>query len=159
MAQLRPADAPPVEEIAQVLALHPIFGRFDPTSLRAVAAHCGFATFPAGDTIMRQGDRGTFACVILEGEVDVSVEIPAGLIHVATLGRNRFIGELGVFTDLPRIATVVARTYVIVLRIDRDSLMSLAAEFPSIGVAPAAQHKPLAGLSDLRGERAGARRI
>jgi serine phosphatase RsbU (regulator of sigma subunit) len=134
MTQQRPADAPPVEEIEQVLALHPIFGRFDPPSLRAVAARCGFATFPAGETIMRQGDRGTFACVILEGEVDVHVEIPAGLIHVATLGRNRFIGELGVFTDLPRIATVVARTYVIVLRIDRDSLMSLAAEFPSIGV-------------------------
>jgi CRP/FNR family cyclic AMP-dependent transcriptional regulator len=49
-------------------------------------------------------------------------------------GRNRFIGELGVFTDLPRIATVVARTYLVVLRIDRDSLMSLAAEFPSVGV-------------------------
>jgi serine phosphatase RsbU (regulator of sigma subunit) len=72
--------------------------------------------------------------VILEGEVEVYVEIPAGLIHVATLGRNRFIGELGVFTDLPRIATVVARTYVVVLRIDRDSLMSLTAEFPSIGI-------------------------
>jgi sigma-B regulation protein RsbU (phosphoserine phosphatase) len=134
MTQQPPADAPPIEEIEQVLALHPIFGRFDPPSLRAVAVRCGFATFPAGATIMRQGERGTFACVILEGEVEVHVEIPAGLIHVATLGRNRFIGELGVFTDLPRIATVVARTYVIVLRIDRDSLMSLAAEFPSIGV-------------------------
>ncbi|HYU12510.1 MAG TPA: SpoIIE family protein phosphatase [Stellaceae bacterium] len=129
-----PADAPPVEEIEQVLALHPIFGRFDPPSLRAVAARCGFAAFPAGETVMRQGDRGTFACVILEGEVDIYVEIPAGQIHLATLGRNRFIGELGVFTDLPRIASVVARTYLVVLRIERDSLMSLSAEFPSIGV-------------------------
>ena len=71
MTEQHPVHAPPVEEIEQVLALHPIFGRFDPPSLRAVAARCGFATFPAGETIMRQGDRGTFACVILEGEVEV----------------------------------------------------------------------------------------
>ena len=54
----------------------------------AVAAHCGFASFAAGETIMREGDPGNFACVILEGEVDVFVELPAGRILMATLGRK-----------------------------------------------------------------------
>src|SRR5204863_97664 len=38
------------------------------------------------------------------------------------------------FTDAPRTATVVARSDVSALRVDRDNLMNLAAEFPSIGI-------------------------
>ena len=129
------AFAAPAEEIAQILAPHPIFARFDRASLLAVAAQCGFATYPAGATIMREGDPGSFACVILEGEVDVFVDLPAGQILMARIGRNRIIGELGVFTDMPRTATVVARTYLVVVRIEQGSLMRLSALFPSIGVA------------------------
>jgi phosphoserine phosphatase RsbU/P len=129
------ALAAPPEEIAQILAPHPIFARFDQASLLAVAAQCGFATYPAGTTIMREGAPGNFACVILEGEVDIFVGLPAGQILMATVGRDRIIGELGVFTDMPRTATVVARTYLVVVRIEQDSLMRLSAEYPSIGVA------------------------
>ena len=132
--QQRPVDAPAVEEISRVLARHPIFARFDPRALRTVAARCSSVTFPAGETIMRQGEHGSFALVILEGEVDVYVEIPAGLIHMATLGQDRVVGELGGFADVPRTATIVARTDIAALRVDRDNLMSLAAEFPSIGI-------------------------
>jgi phosphoserine phosphatase RsbU/P len=127
--------AAPPEEIAQILAPHPIFARFDQASLLAVAGQCGFATYPAGTIIMREGAPGNFACVILEGEVDVYVGLPAGEILMATVGRNRIIGELGVFTDMLRTATVVARTYLVVVRIEQDSLMRLSAEYPSIGVA------------------------
>ena len=51
------ATAPP-EEIAEILAPHPLFARFDRASLLAIAAQCGFATYPAGATIMREGDPG-----------------------------------------------------------------------------------------------------
>src|SRR6188508_1109215 len=126
--------APP-EEIAEILAPHPLFARFDRSSLLAVAEQCGFATYPAGATIMREGDPGTFALVILEGEVDIFVELPAGQVHMATVGRNRVIGELGVFTDMSRSATVTARTYLVVVRIDQDSLTRLSGEYPSIAIA------------------------
>ncbi len=129
------ALARPVEEIARILAPHPIFARVDRDSLLAVAAQCGLAAYPAGATIMREGDPGSFACVILEGEVDVFVELPGGPIHLATIGRNRIIGELGVFTDMPRTATVTTRTDLVVIRIEQDSLMRLSADYPSIGVA------------------------
>jgi len=129
-----PSTTPPVEEIARVLAQHPLFARFDRASLLAAAARCALAAFPAGVTIMRQGEPGTFACVILEGEVDVYVEIPTERIHMATIGRHRIVGELGVLTNMPRTATIVARGDVAALRIERESLMSLTAEFPSIGV-------------------------
>ena len=124
-----------IEEVAEVLALHPTFAHFDRAALHAVAAHCGFARFAVGETIMRQGDPGNSAYLILEGEADVFVEIPAGRIPMATLGRHATIGELGAFTDMPRTATVVARTELVTLRIERETLMSLAADFPAIPVA------------------------
>ena len=125
----------PAEEIAEILAPHPVFARFDRAALLAVAAQCRFATYPAGATLMREGEPGSFACAILEGEADVFVALPPGPVHTATLGRHQMVGELGVFTDLPRNATVVARSYLVVVRIEQQSLLQLSAEHPSIGVA------------------------
>ena len=127
--------AVPAEEIARILAPHPIFARFDHNSLLAVAAQFCVVAYRRGDELMREGEPGSFAAVILEGEVDVFVTLPTGPVHMATVGRNRIIGELGVFTDMPRTATVIARTDIVVARIEQHSLMRLSAEYPSIAVA------------------------
>jgi phosphoserine phosphatase RsbU/P len=148
-----------LEEVAQVLAQHPTFTHFDRAALRAMAARCGFARFSAGDPIMHQGEPGDFAYLILQGEADVFVEIPAGRIAMATVGRHHMIGELGAFTDMPRTATVIARTELDALRVDRDTLVGLAAEFPVIAVAIIAElgrrlhsmNLPLAYLSYAAG--------
>lgn len=129
------SPAVPVEEIARVLAPHPLFARFDRDSLLAVAARFRVVAYPAGAELMREGEPGSFAAVILDGDVDVFVTLPTGPVQMATVGRDRIIGELGVFTDMPRTATVIARSDVIVARIEHDSLMRLSAEYPSIAVA------------------------
>jgi sigma-B regulation protein RsbU (phosphoserine phosphatase) len=61
--------------------------------------------------------------------------LPTGPVQMATVGPNRFVGELGAFTDAPRTATVVARTDIVVARVEHDSLMRLSAEYSSIAVA------------------------
>ena len=131
------AGAPPapIDQMVQALTLHPTFTRFDGAALRALATRSGIAAFAAGDLIISQGDPGSFAYLILDGEVDVFVEIPGDRVQMATLGRHNMIGELGAFTDMPRTATVTARTDLIAMRIERDNLMDLAAEFPVVAVA------------------------
>ena len=155
-----------VEDIVKILASLPIFALLDPASLAAVAARCGFVGYRAGDTIMQQGRMSTFADVILDGEVDVLVDTPAGQVHVATVGRHHIVGELGAVAAMPRDATVIARTDLSVLRIERGSLLNLTVEHPAIGVAiigesgaAAARDEPVARLPDLRGQRARPRRI
>jgi sigma-B regulation protein RsbU (phosphoserine phosphatase) len=125
----------PVEELARVLGSLPIFARLDPGSLAAIAEHGAIADFAAGTTIMQQGQLSTFADVILDGEVDVFVDTPVGQVRVATVGPHHIIGELGAIATMPRSATVVARNALSVLRIERDSLMSLTADHPAIAVA------------------------
>jgi serine phosphatase RsbU (regulator of sigma subunit) len=117
------------------LAGHPLFNKFDPVTLRAIARRCGFETFPAGETIMRQGVRGTFAYLILEGTVDVFVEIPGDSIYMATVGPPVVIGELGALTDQPRSATIVVKEPLAVLRIERDNLIALTFDYPSVGAS------------------------
>jgi phosphoserine phosphatase RsbU/P len=129
------AGALSVEEIVRLLAPLPIFARLDAVSLRAVAERCGIAQFHAGKTIMREGEMSTFADVILAGEVDVFVGTPAGQVNVATVGPPHIVGELGALAAMPRSATVVARSDLRVLRIDRGNLTSLTLEHPAIGVA------------------------
>src|SRR5215472_6991434 len=128
-------EAPAVDEIVEILAALPIFARLEPGCLAVVAERCGFARFPAGATIMAQGCASDFADVILDGEVDVLVDTAAGRVNVATLGRHRIVGELGAVAATPRSATIVARSDLRVLRIERGNLMRLTAEYPAIGVA------------------------
>ncbi|HEV2302181.1 MAG TPA: SpoIIE family protein phosphatase [Stellaceae bacterium] len=143
------------EDIAELLRQQPIFAQFDAASLAAVARRCGVASFAAGEALMRQGEAGDFACLILEGEVDVYIEIPAGRVHLATVGRHRIVGELGAFADMPRTATVLARTPVVAIAIERASLMRLAAEHPQVAFTIIAElggrlsrmNRPLAYLS------------
>jgi serine phosphatase RsbU (regulator of sigma subunit) len=132
-----PGSAPRVEspaQIAAVLARHPTFARFDRESLLAVAACCRFATYPAGEVIMREGDPGSFACLIVEGEVEVFKDLSIGRVCVARIGADQIIGELGVFSDQPRSATIVARGELTVARIEQSSLIALCAEYPPLAV-------------------------
>jgi phosphoserine phosphatase RsbU/P len=124
-----------IEEIARLLAPLPIFARLDAASLRSVAERCRVAQFRAGTTIMQEGQMSTFADMILDGEVDVFVSTPAGEVNVATVGPPHIVGELGALAAMPRSATVVARSDLRVLRLDRDSLTRLNLEYPAIGVA------------------------
>ena len=124
-----------VEDTAKILGALPLFARLDPASLAAIAAHSGVAHYHAGDTIMQQGRMSTFADVILEGEVEVLVDTPAGQVRVATVGRHQIVGEVGAIAAMPRTATVVARTELTVLRIRRGSLINLTGKHPAIAAA------------------------
>jgi len=124
-----------VDEITALLAPLPIFARLDTASLSAVAARCVFLNFAAGTILMEEGRVSTFADIILDGEVDIFVETRAGRVHVATVGPPHLIGELGAIAATPRSATVIAKSALSVLRIERDNLMSLTAAYPTIGVA------------------------
>ena len=124
--------ASPVEDTAKILGALPLFARLDPASLAAIAAHSGVAHYHPGDTIMQQGRMSTFADVILEGEVEVLVDTPAGQVRVATVGPHQIVGEVGAIAAMPRTATVVARTELTVLRIRRGSLINLTGKHPAI---------------------------
>ena len=68
--------------------------------------------------------------MILDGEVEVLGATSTGEFVVATLGRNAMPGEIGVFTDAPRTATVRAKGNVRALRISPEVFLQLASGRP-----------------------------
>ena len=93
----------PKGAIEQLKAV-PLFHGFGDKDLQRVAAIAKEVEFPAGREIAKQGESGIGFHVIVDGEVDVSVD---GRSH-ATLGPGSYFGEMSLLDGGPRSATVTA---------------------------------------------------
>jgi CRP-like cAMP-binding protein len=113
----------------------PLFNGLDPRRLKLIAFTSDRMSYEPGSILFRQGDDSDAAFVILEGKADVMIDTPAGQIKVATLGENSLVGEMGVMTNSPRSATIVAEDKLTTLRIPKEMFMSLVTEFSQVGLA------------------------
>jgi phosphoserine phosphatase RsbU/P len=83
--------------------------------------------------LVRQGDRSNCAYLILDGELEVYVETAFGEVSIAHTSKGALIGEIGVFADLPRNATVRASGGgVRALRFDRADLLDAGDAHPAL---------------------------
>jgi CRP-like cAMP-binding protein len=87
-----------------------------------------------GETIVRQGERGTCMYVIQSGSVDVLDESGGQAVRLATLAAGEIFGEMAVFERSARSATIRARGEVRVLTIDRRTLMRRIQNDPTIAL-------------------------
>ena len=86
----------------------------------------------AHEILVRQGDRSDCAYLILHGDLEVYVGTDYGEVLLAELSQGALIGEIGVFADLPRNATVRARSGVRALRFDRAHLLDAGDADPAL---------------------------
>jgi CRP-like cAMP-binding protein/cytochrome P450 len=85
--------------------------------------------YPAGATIIRQGDRADRFFLLARGEAEVLNHHPSGEdIVLATLGPGDYFGEVGLVQERPRMATVRALTEVETLTLDIDGFRSLLSD-------------------------------
>ncbi|MCA8929516.1 MAG: cyclic nucleotide-binding domain-containing protein [Alphaproteobacteria bacterium] len=112
----------------------PLFQRIEPRRLKLLAFTSERMVFPAGEDIVRQGDPGDSAYIVLAGEADVFVASASGELKVATLGCNDIIGEIAILIDIPRTATVRAASDLTTLRISKEHFFRLVTEVPEMGI-------------------------
>jgi MFS family permease len=82
----------------------------------------------ADEPIIREGEPGDRLCIIYSGDVAVS----KGPHVLARLAAGDFFGEMALFDDGPRSATVTALNDVEVLALERDRFHSLVRQRPTI---------------------------
>ena len=81
-----------------------------------------------------QGSCG--ACtVLLDGRASVLLNTPTGEIQVAQLSGNALVGKMGILSDTPRSATIMAAEPTTALRIDKRVFLELLAQFPQMSLA------------------------
>jgi CRP-like cAMP-binding protein len=123
-----------LQEEAEILRRIPLFAKLEPAKLKLLAFTSRRLAFEAGQVLFNQGEFGDSAYIIVDGAAEVSIETPSGPIVVATVGRNAIIGEIAILCDVPRTATVTAKTALQALRIDKETFFRLVTEFPQMAV-------------------------
>ena len=104
----------------------PIFAPLPAPSLERVASRLIPTQAPSGTEIVRQGDQGDRFYVIESGEVTVSKNGR----EVATLEHGDFFGEIALLREIPRTATVTARTETLLYALERDDFLEAVTGHP-----------------------------
>jgi len=93
------------------------------------------ANYEAGDEIVKEGDKGDCAYLLMAGEVEVLKQVNGEVKTVATLRKGDCFGEIALLCDIPRTATVKCLNRVDVVVLPRDQFMTLAEGYRDLGNA------------------------
>lgn len=123
-----------INEEVELLRKIPLFAKIEPAKLKLLAFTSERLTFETGETLFGEGDMGDAAYIVIDGEADVIIDTPSGPVVVYTASRNDIIGEIAILCDVPRTATVKAKSELVTLVISKDLFFRMVAEFPDMAV-------------------------
>ena len=103
----------------------PFFAKMEPSTLKLLCFSSERLTFHAGQVMFYAGDVADAVYVMIEGHVAITAPASGGPVLVGTLGPMDIVGEIAIFADLTRTATVTATTPVDALRIAKEQLISI----------------------------------
>jgi MFS family permease len=121
----------PEEQLA-LLRGNAIFAPLPASTLEQLADRLQEVRVPAGDVIVRQGESGDRFYLIEAGTVEVAVDGRPG----NELGPGEGFGEIALLRDVPRTATVTARTDAVLYALERDAFVpAVTGSGPSLSAA------------------------
>lgn len=112
------------------------FGELDAEALALLRDQLRWVELAGGQTLMAQGEPGDSMYLSVSGRLRAYVahegEPPR---MVREMGRGQVIGEMSLYTDAPRSASVVAIRDSVLVRLDKQPFLQLLARHPQVGVA------------------------
>jgi CRP-like cAMP-binding protein len=117
-----PEFAPSLQAVAELREL-PCFAHLEPDDLSQLFHHGEWVNIPPGEPIIEEGEVGDAFYAIRSGQADVF----EGEAHVRTVGPGSAFGENALLFDVPRTATVIARTPLRAFRLNRIGFDKLVA--------------------------------
>jgi CRP-like cAMP-binding protein len=111
----------------RVLRANPLFAPLSAPILESLSAALRPESYPAGQLILRQGDRGDRYFLLAHGAV--RIEIDGRLVQ--TLGPGGGFGEIALLRDVPRTASVIAIDDVDVYSLEREPFLAALTGMPA----------------------------
>lgn len=123
-----------LEQEVELIRRFPIFSKITPAKQKLLCFSSERLTYAAGQEIFHAGAVGDACYVVIDGTIEISVDLPKGPFVIGTMGSNEIMGEIAIFGHVPRTATATAKTRVEVLRISADLFRSVIRENPDAAV-------------------------
>jgi NTE family protein len=112
-----------------------LMGEMEPAALALLHRHLEWVTVAGGQTLMAQGEPGDSMYLMISGRVRAYVRGDDGVEHlVREMARGQIIGEMSLYTDEPRSASVVAIRDSVLVRLGKHAFNELLASSARISI-------------------------
>ncbi len=112
------------------------FPGIKPDEVEEIIAQSRVRSYPAGTVICREDALETTFYMILEGDLEVTKVINNSETRLLkTLIAGDFFGEMALIHNAPRAATVMTKTDVVVLELEKDGFEHALKKSPSVALA------------------------
>lgn len=119
----------------QDLRKSPLFEGLSDQELQQLVDNAKPVSLRAGETLIKQGDPGDSAYVVLKGGFEIQKQSGPSLIKIDVRKPGEIIGEMALLSNSPRSATVIAATDSEALCISQDEFENLLSTSPSAALA------------------------
>ena len=116
--------------------LRSLLGDIDTDAMELLRSHLEWVEVAAGETLMSQGDPGDSMYLSVSGRLRAYVKDDDGVDHmVREMARGQIIGEMSLYTDDPRSATVIAIRDSVLVRLAKSEFSSLLSSSSQVSMA------------------------
>jgi CRP-like cAMP-binding protein len=136
------------DELCSMLERVQLFRDFSRDDIQTIAGYARAYEVKQGEIIFREGEKGQYMCLIVEGKIGVLKESDnRERKTIATIRPGKTMGEMSMLDELPHSATAVANEDVKLVMITRMNFEKLVDAHPALGVKIL---KKIARLMSLR---------
>ena len=116
----------------EVIERVPLFIEAPDSFILEVAQHLEERIVPAGDYVFKQGDMANEMYFIARGELEVKVAGTEEATRPRVLREGDFFGEIALFHEIPRTATVKATTYCDLYSLNKMTFNTIFTKYPEV---------------------------
>lgn len=111
-------EAPDIEPLRDV----GLFGGLTDATLESLSVAHDVVELSEGSVVFHEGEPGREMFVVLSGEIELSRNTRGGQVHVATVAKNDWFGEMSILDILPRPTTARVTSNARLLRLTAHDL-------------------------------------
>jgi uncharacterized membrane protein len=113
----------------------PLFAGLTDEDLEELGRHLEVRRFAAGAMVLNQGDTGSSMYIVESGECNIHLPGDASRrISLKDIARGEYFGELALFDEMPRSASVLATTDALLLELQRSTLEDFLQRRPQVAL-------------------------
>ncbi len=131
-----PSSANLASEALLTQLLQGYFGPLSASTLELLRTHLSWVELPGGETLVTQGEPGDAMYLIVSGRLRaLALQDGGSQRMLREMGRGQVVGEMSLYTDEPRSATVVAVRDSVLVRLDKSHFNQLLEASAQVSLA------------------------